>query len=160
MQTAVVEDAFARYRGDLYRFLLRRTGNHTDAEELTQQVFADAASSFASADPPRSMRGWLYTVAERRLVDELRRRTRAAEVARVLAAERPPGGETPERVEEAVARLPLLQRRLVFMRIVEERPVSRDRARARLQRGGVQDAAFARAAAASERAARAFVTDL
>ena len=122
MQTAVVEDAFARYSGDLYRFLLRRTGNHTDAEELTQQVFADAASSFASADPPRSMRGWLYTVAERRLVDELRRRTRAAEVARLLAAERPPGGEAPERVEEAMARLPLRQRRLVFMRIVEERP--------------------------------------
>jgi RNA polymerase sigma-70 factor, ECF subfamily len=122
MQTAVVEDAFVRYRHDLYRFLLRRTGSHTDAEELTQQVFADAASSISSADPPRSMRGWLYTVAERRLADELRRRTRAAEIARVLAAERPPGGEAPERVEEAVARLPLLQRRLVFMRVVEERP--------------------------------------
>ncbi len=123
MQTSVLEDAFARYRGDLYRFLLRRTGNHTDAEELTQQVFADAASSFASADPPRSMRGWLYTVAERRLVDELRRRTRAAEVARLLAAERAPGGEAPKRVVEgAVARLPLRQRRLIFMRIVEERP--------------------------------------
>jgi RNA polymerase sigma-70 factor (ECF subfamily) len=56
------------------------------------------------------------------LVDEFRRRTRAAEVARVLAAERPPGDDVPERVEEAVARLPLLQRRLVFMRVVEERP--------------------------------------
>jgi RNA polymerase sigma-70 factor (ECF subfamily) len=122
MQTAVVEDAYVRYRRDLYRFLLRRTGSHTDAEELTQQVFADAASSISPADPPRSMRGWLYTVAERRLVDELRRRTRAAEVARVLAAERPPADEAPDRIEEAVARLPLLQRRLVFMRVVEERP--------------------------------------
>jgi RNA polymerase sigma-70 factor (ECF subfamily) len=122
MPTAEIEEAFVRYRRDLYRFLLRRTGSHADAEELTQQVFADAAASFASADPPRSMRGWLYTVAERRLVDEVRRRARAAEVARVLAAERPPGGEAPEGVEEALARLPLLQRRLVFMRIVEERP--------------------------------------
>ena len=122
MSTPVIEEAFVRYRRDLYRFLLRRTGSHADAEELTQQVFADAAASFASAGPPRSMRGWLYTVAERRLVDEVRRRARAAEVARVLAAERPPGSEAPARVEEAVARLPLMQRRLVFMRIVEERP--------------------------------------
>jgi len=122
MQTAVVEDAYVRYSRDVYRFLLRRTGSHTDAEELTQQVFADAASSISPVDPPRSMRGWLYTVAERRLVDELRRRTRAAEVALVLAAERPPADEAPDRIEEAVARLPLLQRRLVFMRVVEERP--------------------------------------
>jgi len=122
MQTATIEDAYVRYRRDLYRFLLQRTGSHSDAEELTQQVFADAASSISGSDPPRSMRGWLYTVAERRLVDELRRRTRAAEVARALAAERPREGETAGEVGEAVGRLPLVQRRLVFMRVIEERP--------------------------------------
>ena len=122
MQTAVIEDAYVRYRRDLYRFLLRRTGSHTDAEELTQQVFADVASSISAADPPRSMRGWLYTVAERRLVDELRRRRRAAEIARVLSVEHPYEERAPSELGEAVARLPLLQRRLVFMRVVEERP--------------------------------------
>ena len=122
MQTAVIEDAYVRYRRDLYRFLLRRTGSHADAEELTQQVFVDAASSLVAADPPRSMRGWLYTVAERRLVDELRRRRRAAEIARVLSVERPCEEKAPGELGEAVARLPLLQRRLVFMRVVEERP--------------------------------------
>jgi RNA polymerase sigma factor (sigma-70 family) len=121
MTTNVLEEAFVRYRGDVYRFLLRRTGSHSDAEELTQQVFADAASTISSVDPPRSMRGWLYTVAERRLVDELRRRKRAAEIAGALARERAVDDEAPDELEEAVGRLPFLQRRIVVMRIVEGR---------------------------------------
>jgi RNA polymerase sigma-70 factor (ECF subfamily) len=40
----------------------------------------------------------------------------------VLTAERSTETETPQRVGEAVARLPLSQRRLVVMRVVEERP--------------------------------------
>ena len=121
MTTDLLEEAFVRYSADVYRFLLRRTNSHSDAEELTQQVFADAASTISSADPPRSMRGWLYTVAERRLVDELRRRRRAAEIARALAHERAADGEAPDELEEAVGRLPVLQRRILVMRIVEGR---------------------------------------
>jgi RNA polymerase sigma-70 factor (ECF subfamily) len=117
----VVEDAFVRYSGDVYRFLLRRTRSHSDAEELTQQVFADAASALSHADPPRSMRAWLYTVAERRLVDELRRRRRAVEIVAVLGPERVAHDEASDELEEAVDRLPLSQRRIVVMRIVEGR---------------------------------------
>jgi len=121
MTTDVVEDAFVRYSADVYRFLLRRTGSHGDADELTQQVFADAAAALSHADPPRSMRGWLYTVAERRLVDELRRRRRAAEIVEVLGPESVADDETPDEIEEAVDRLPPSQRRVVVMRIVEGR---------------------------------------
>ncbi len=123
MTTATVEEAYVRYSGDVYKFLLRRTGSHHDADELTQQVFADAASAMSCGDPPRSMRGWLYAVAERRLIDELRRRKRASEIAHELVPEREHVvDETPDALEEAVRRLPYVQRRLVLMRIVEERP--------------------------------------
>ena len=124
MTTATVEDAFVRYSGDVYGFLLRRTGNHHDAEELTQQAFADAASALSRGAPPRSMRGWLYAVAERRLIDELRRRKRASEIAHALVPEgdHAPPEETPDALEEAVRRLPPVQRRLVLMRVVEELP--------------------------------------
>jgi len=121
MTTDVVENAFVRYSADVYRFLLRRTGSHSDAEELTQQVFADAASALSHADPPRSMRGWLYTVAERRLVDELRRRKRAEELTDALARERAAADEPPDELDEAVDRLPDAHRRIVVMRIVEGR---------------------------------------
>jgi RNA polymerase sigma-70 factor (ECF subfamily) len=117
-----VEQAFVRYRADVYRFLLRRTRNHCDAEELTQEVFADATSALSRSEPPLSMRGWLYAVAERRLIDELRRRKRASTFAdaatRDLGAT---GGDTLQALEDAVDRLPDLQRRVVVMRIGEGR---------------------------------------
>jgi RNA polymerase sigma-70 factor (ECF subfamily) len=115
-----IEQAFVRYSADVYRFLLRRTRNHSDAEELTQQVFADATSALSRCNPPQSMRGWLYAVAERRLIDELRRRERAA----TLVGQATPeigytDGDTLQALEEAVDRLPDLQRRVVVMKIVE-----------------------------------------
>jgi RNA polymerase sigma-70 factor, ECF subfamily len=121
-EARAVEQAFVRYRLDLYRFLLRRTRDHHDAEELTQQVFADAASTVSRTGPPRSMRGWLYAVAERRLVDERRRRERDARIVPLLAVEPAvTSGQTPQTVEDAVAQLPEPQRQVVVMRVVEGR---------------------------------------
>jgi RNA polymerase sigma-70 factor (ECF subfamily) len=119
---SIAEQAFVRYRTDVYRFLLRRTRNHCDAEELTQQVFADATAALSRSEPPHSMRGWLYAVAERRLIDELRRRKRAATFADAATADLGATGEdTMQALEDAVDRLPDLQRRVVVMRIVEGR---------------------------------------
>lgn len=117
-----LEQAFVQHRMDVYRFLLRRTHDHHDAEDLTQQVFADATSALSRVAPPRSMRGWLYAVAERRLVDELRRRERVARLVDLLAAEPPvTSGEPAQRLDDAIAQLPDRQRQVVVMRIVEGR---------------------------------------
>jgi DNA-directed RNA polymerase specialized sigma24 family protein len=56
----------------VYRYLRRRTGDHERAEDLTQQVFADAVASLRATQSPSL--AWLYTVAQRRFVDEVRRR--------------------------------------------------------------------------------------
>jgi RNA polymerase sigma-70 factor (ECF subfamily) len=117
---STAEQAFVRYRADVYRFLLRRTRNHCDAEELTQQVFVDAAWALSRSEPPRSMRGWLYAIAERRFIDELRRRKRAATLVGEITAELgATAGNAMQALEDAVDRLPDLQRRVVVMRVVE-----------------------------------------
>ena len=122
LTTTMVEDAYIRHRGDVYGFLLRRTGSHSEADELTQQVFADATAALTRGEPPRSMRAWLFAVAERRFVDELRRRRRAAEVTAALVPPSEHGEvETLGAVEDALRALPPEQRRLVVMRIVEDR---------------------------------------
>jgi RNA polymerase sigma-70 factor, ECF subfamily len=67
--------AFERYSRHVYRFLLKRTRDHHDAEELTQRVFAEAAEALQrSTSRPSNVLAWLYTVAERRFIDETRRR--------------------------------------------------------------------------------------
>src|SRR6266511_4379648 len=76
----------------------------------------------ARARGPRSMRAWLFTVAERRLVDELRRRGRAARTADMLAPRADDAAPEPlGAVETALHRLPRCQRRIVVMRILEGR---------------------------------------
>ena len=67
----VAEQAFRRHYGQVYRYLRRRTGDHHRAEDLTQQVFADAVVSLRETESPTL--AWLYTVAQRRFADEARR---------------------------------------------------------------------------------------
>src|SRR5204863_1233231 len=69
-----IENAFRLHRTEIYRYLRRRTKSSDQAEELTQQVFADAAITLSRMDAgPGSALGLLYTIARRRFADEARR---------------------------------------------------------------------------------------
>jgi RNA polymerase sigma-70 factor (ECF subfamily) len=74
----LAEMAFRRHHAQIYRYLQRRTGDPDRAEDLAQEVFADATAALLRADfQPRSMLAWLYTIAQRRFADDTRRRVRA-----------------------------------------------------------------------------------
>ena len=124
------DEAFRLHYGQIYRYLRRQTGSHHEAEELAQRVFADAAAALASKNPPDSLLAWLYAIAERRFVDELRRRKRSA------AARDRHGSTASGRVEpvygpdlaaalkRAIALLPTDQRDVVVMKLFQERRFS------------------------------------
>lgn len=119
-----VADAYRRHGARVYRFLLRRTGDHHQAEELAQRVFADAAASLAKARPD-SVLGWLYAVAQRRFVDELRRRRLAAELPADPPRPAPEldyGPETARAIKRAIGRLDPPARQVVVMKLLEGRP--------------------------------------
>lgn len=67
----VAEGAFRRHYAHVYRYVRQRTRDHHRAEDLTQQVFADAVAGLR--DSPSLPLAWLYTVARRRFADEARR---------------------------------------------------------------------------------------
>ena len=78
----VLAAAFRRHYRQIYHYVRRGGSSHADTEEITQEVFAQAAASLerlSLGQPP--LAAWLYTVARRRLVDEGRRRARAAKAA-------------------------------------------------------------------------------
>src|SRR5262245_18808377 len=116
--SAALEHAYARYRADVFAFVLSRMRNRGDAEELTQQTFVDAAAALSRGAAPRAMRGWLFAVASRRIADELRRRARR--IAAEDPARAPVVGAGPA-LYSALGRLSAEDRRLLFLRVVEER---------------------------------------
>ena len=109
------ESAFRRHYDQVYRYLRWRTHDHYRAEELTQQVFADAAASLGETGGPQL--AWLYTVAKRRFADEARKRG-----AQVAPAQTPEAKEygtgTTAALRTAIERLPDGQRDVVVLKLL------------------------------------------
>jgi RNA polymerase sigma-70 factor, ECF subfamily len=115
----VAEQAFRRHYGQVYRYLRRRTRDHHRAEDLAQQVFADAVASLHEADP--SPLAWLYTVAQRRFADELRRSSAARRVPALTVVGREEGdygAAATAALGAAIARLPEGQRQVVVLKLL------------------------------------------
>jgi RNA polymerase sigma-70 factor (ECF subfamily) len=116
----VAEREVKRHYGQIYRFVRRRTHDHHHAEELTQQVFADAAAALGdgSGSPTLAL---LYTIAKRRFADEVRRDVQNRELA--LAAVPSPeareyGPDLGAALSAAFARLPESQRQVAVLKLV------------------------------------------
>ena len=121
----VVENAFRLHRTEIYRYLRRRTKSSDQAEELTQQVFADAALTLSRMDAsPASLVGLLYTIARRRFADEARRNGHRGERVPLEAIddELPApeyGSNLAHAIREAIAQLPDEQRQVVCLKLIE-----------------------------------------
>jgi RNA polymerase sigma-70 factor (ECF subfamily) len=123
MMRRPAEQAFRRYYGEVYGYLLRRTGDPGEAEELTQRVFADAAAAERKLErDKRPLLPWLLAVAHRRWVDELRRRRRRQDAIDTVAvsAERAAtfdGELAAGALRRVLAQLPREQREVVIRRL-------------------------------------------
>jgi RNA polymerase sigma-70 factor (ECF subfamily) len=115
----VAERAFKRHYGNVYRYVRRRTHDHDRAEELTQQVFADAAASLReTGSPPLA---WLYTVAQRRFADEVRRNAQLGTLAIAATPDtesREYGLDVAHALSAALSRLPEAQRQVAVLKLV------------------------------------------
>ena len=120
------ERAFVRRYQEIYRFVRRRTVTEGDAEDLTQEVFAEAARVLGplAAEAPPNL-AWLYTVARRRLIDATRRdgrrRVRRSEAVLELvptsASEYGPA--VARALVAAMAELPRSQREVVVRKVLQ-----------------------------------------
>jgi RNA polymerase sigma factor (sigma-70 family) len=118
----VAEGAFRRHYEHVYRYVRRRTGDHDRAEDLTQQVFAEAVAGLR--DSPSPPLAWLYTVARRRFTDEARRDAVARRVngLRIATDETQESWEYGSNVGNALAsaieRLAAGQREVVVLKLL------------------------------------------
>lgn len=66
-----------RYHKQAYNIAYRLTGNHADAEDLTQEAFVRAFRFFGHYRRDLPFENWLYRIMSNLFVDDLRRRPKA-----------------------------------------------------------------------------------
>ncbi len=124
--TDPASEAFERHYASVYRFVRRHGSDQDDAEDLTQDVFAAAVAALGDArvesPPPLA---WLYTVAQRRLIDAGRRRRTAESVTQEPATADPVyGPQVAQALARAVGELPEAQRQVVVAKLWEGRTLA------------------------------------
>jgi len=66
-----------RYHKQAYKIAYRMTGNHADAEDLTQEAFVRAFRFFGNYRRDWPFDNWLYKIMSNLFVDDLRRKPKA-----------------------------------------------------------------------------------
>jgi len=69
-----VESLFAKHHGEIYAYLMRMMRDPEMAADMTQDAFVKAYKNYASLEKPENARAWLYQIAHRVALDEIRRR--------------------------------------------------------------------------------------
>ena len=71
---AFVEALFAKHHGEIYAYLVRMLRDGELAADLTQDAFVKAYKAYDTLEKDENARAWLYQIAHRVALDELRRR--------------------------------------------------------------------------------------
>ena len=74
------EALYARYRGPLYRYVLRQCGNDATANDLYQGSWEKIIRARRSYRPAAPFRAWMYRIAHNHVMDHFRRSRPEAEI--------------------------------------------------------------------------------
>lgn len=110
---------------DLHRFLVATAGPH-DGADAFQETVISALRAYPDLQSDRNLRGWLFTIAHRKVIDLARARSRraapVADTPEVPHVDPEPPAGADGTLWTAVATLPTKQRSAVVQRYVLDRP--------------------------------------
>ena len=69
-----VEGLFAKHHGEIYAYLVRMLRDGELAADLTQDAFVKAYKNYDTLQKDENARAWLYQIAHRVALDDIRRR--------------------------------------------------------------------------------------
>lgn len=119
MQLPPFETLIDAHAHELHRFLVGLVGD-ADAEDCLQETYMSALRTYPNLGHGENLRAWLYTIAQRKATDVVRRRVRRP--ARDLDGVEPVAPPTPEPADDGlwrtVAMLPAKQRVAIVFRFV------------------------------------------
>lgn len=125
---AVVEELFRLHSGEIYAYLSRMLRDDELAADLAQETFVKAYRAFETLEDPARARAWLYQIASRTALDELRRRrivrfipwTGESRGSDRSAEETAMQGRLSAEMERALERIPVRQRNALILAEVHD----------------------------------------
>jgi RNA polymerase sigma-70 factor (ECF subfamily) len=69
---AALEELIRRYLPRIFGFVKRYTGNEETASDITQDTFVKVWKNIKNFDSSKSFKTWIFTIAKRTAIDELR----------------------------------------------------------------------------------------
>jgi RNA polymerase sigma-70 factor, ECF subfamily len=112
---ATLDDIYRRYCRYVGGVIVRLDGHAAEVDDLVQEVFVEAAAGIAHLRDPEAIKGWLATIAVRRV----RRRLRLRRMWRFLGLQRDAGQA--ELIDSAVSPVDRLLLRAVY-RALDDMP--------------------------------------
>jgi RNA polymerase sigma factor (sigma-70 family) len=111
-----------RHAGEVHRYLVALVGP-TDAADCLQETFVAALRAYDGLADGSNVRGWLFTIAQRKAIDLVRASSRRpVPVGAVPERASAPGERFDDELWAAVSRLPEKQRLAVVHRFVADLP--------------------------------------
>jgi RNA polymerase sigma-70 factor, ECF subfamily len=137
---------FDRFHDEIYRFAARRMGDPIAGQDVAAETFADVFKGIHKYEQTGApFEAWLYTIARRRIVDQVRSRARHdyAELPGDHALEPSSSGHETSVLDgmtlrALIARLPETERDVVELRFMEDLDVERTALRLGKQPGAVR----------------------
>ena len=118
------ERLYARYRGPLYRYILRQVGDAPTANDLYQGSWEKIIRARGTYQASAPFKAWMYRIAHNHLVDHFRRARPMAELSPESMASSNPGPEQEAMGAQAAAglaaavqRLPSEQREALLLKL-------------------------------------------
>ena len=129
-EMAAFQQLVEKYKQKVYYMALEMTGNHHDAEDLSQEVFMKVYVSIKDFRGDSKLSSWLYRIAMNLCIDKSRRKRLKLVELDERIQEKPSPGLTPDaaiqsqamqvQIQQALSKLPPRQRSIFVMRHYNE----------------------------------------
>lgn len=122
----------------VYRYARLVTGSPHDADDIVQATFLRAAASWHAFAGKASRKTWLWSIVRHVLGDWQRRTARQRRRGHTLVSPAPPVGDVVFPFESLVAGLPLRERQVVVLRVIEDLSTEQTAERLHISQGSVR----------------------
>lgn len=122
---------FERYESQLLGYLIRILNHRQDAEDALQEAFCKAIRGLPNYKETNQFKAWIHRIAHNEAMNLIRKRGRIREEPEILENAEAEGSdvsaqlirqEDQQLLEQAIARLPEAERRVVLMRLKSDLP--------------------------------------